>query len=134
MIRKEFTMKRYIDANALYELAVSLENEAYEQISKINQTPLKEMSEKERYKWLQWTTILLERTAFKNDVASTPTAKVIRVKRGTWKEEYEGVICRYYCSNCGNAPLNDYDGDYGYLSKYCPFCGSKMSVKVENEK
>ena len=55
-----------------------------------------------------------------------PTADVVEVKHGYWKEPKGGG---YQCSNC-RAFFDDY---YGFSAKekciYCPTCGAKMDLK-----
>ena len=72
---------RLIDADALYEQTAKWEARALDYIELLNQTPLEEMDAHEKSEWRKWTTILNERTAFKNDVADAPTIDAVEVVR-----------------------------------------------------
>lgn len=47
--------------------------------------------------------------------------------QGEWLHEY---ILDYRCSICNSYPLER--GDYPELSKYCPACGARMNIEVNN--
>lgn len=89
-------MARYIDADALYEKVAEWEARALAVVEKLNSKPFEEMDANEITEWRKWSCILNERSAFKFDVADSPTADVVEV-----------VMCR----DCKE-----------YQTPYCPLC------------
>ena len=64
-----------------------------------------------------------------------PTADVVEVKHGEWKDKYGGKYHNklYVCSLCGEKALHGYYMNELYqvkdrqvLTDYCPQCGAKM--------
>ena len=58
-----------------------------------------------------------------------PTVDAVEVVHGRWIETEEGTIC----SECNKHPFED--GEYAisnYKANYCPNCGARMDVGVEN--
>lgn len=102
-----------IDAGKLYEQIAELEAEALAYVKKLDP--------KEDYeRWLRWTVVLTERTAFKHDVVDAPTAE----KRGRWVKNEEGD---YHCSEC--KAIVESDEKSRHYWGYCYHCGAKMDVK-----
>lgn len=55
-------------------------------------------------------------------IKDTPTADVVKVKRGYWKTDDDPIFGRMcVCSVCGSCPTMEY--------KHCPYCGAKMDLK-----
>ena len=71
------------------------------------------LTDKEKAKVLQW-------------LLQSPTADVVEVKHGHWKEVYKNKVSTVYeCSNCSHISLG--------TSEYC-ICGAKMDGgKADNE-
>ena len=101
-------MKRYIEADALYERTAEWEAQALAQVERT-------MNDEDKTEWKKWSVILTERSAFKFDVADAPTADVRENVHGEWVET-ESVY--YICSLCGD--------DSYYESNFCPNCGADM--------
>lgn len=55
----------------------------------------------------------------------TPTADVVEVKHGKWKQAYNSFP-KYVCTNCNHLFNNK-------SFKYCPNCGAKMDGEVKGE-
>ena len=48
----------------------------------------------------------------------------------TWKEWNEDNVTEYYCDNCKEEALTKQKKQGGFeyvLSRFCPYCGAKMS-------
>lgn len=67
-----------------------------------------------------------------NSIGNQPTADVVEVKHGEWREgallkvgreikHYPSVIC----SDCG-ITFCDIINNHNYMYRYCPHCGAKM--------
>lgn len=65
---------RLIDKDALYEKTAEWEAQALAQTKRYNPTD-------SRDEWLRWSFVLKERSAFKFDVADTPTIDAVEVVR-----------------------------------------------------
>lgn len=77
-----------------------------------------------------------------NLVEKQPTADVVEVRNGEWKDRHENKYANHYyeCSVCGN-PALDRTVNNGLgnpmqkqaLSPYCPECGAKMDGERREE-
>lgn len=110
---------RLIDADALYAKACDLEAQALYYTDKLS-------NDEEKRKW---STILMERTAFKYDVNSAPTIKPER-KTARWIHKGGGS---FICSDCGEMVwLNTYRSERaGEIFRYCQHCGAYMGEDKE---
>ena len=63
-------MSRLVDADKLYEKFSELETQALEQVGKLD-------AEEDGVEWHRWSVILVERSAFKHDVADAPTIDAV---------------------------------------------------------
>ena len=121
-------MARYIDAEllekAIDEAQTSLET---------NDDKMWEIN-KPYYKGLCWARGLL------ND---QPTADVVEVKRGCWKDRYNNKYYNhlYACSVCNKEALCEhYTNELGQikvrqaLTPLCPHCGAKMDGERKEER
>lgn len=127
-------MKRYTDANALYDKIAKLEEQAVDQLSKLAKTSFQDMSDEEKYEFRKWATILNERTSFKFDIVDAPTADVVEVKHGKWLviEDNKGLWSgggHYECSACRSG--FSFSGFFELDEQpYCPHCGAKMDGEI----
>lgn len=112
---------RLIDADALYEKTAEWEASAEANVVKLMRDKINK-SECRR-----WMGILVERRAFKHDVADAPT--IDPVKHGKWIEHewaeiIEGnLVSNYECSQCHGWAREKTD--------YCPHCGARMRGEEE---
>ena len=67
-------MSRYTDADALYEKTAEWEAQALHMVEI-------HIHDEDKTEWKRWSTILTERSAFKFDIADSPTADVVEVVR-----------------------------------------------------
>ena len=63
--------------------------------------------------------------AFKSDIDYMPTADVVEVRHGEWKQASEKYP-RYVCTSCNHLFNNK---NYNY----CPNCGAKMDGKRKED-
>ena len=101
---------RLIDADALYAKAAKLEKEAREDLLKCD-------FNKDHETWRKLNEILLERTAFKYDIADAPTIE--ERKTGKWIKHDNGT---WSCSVCQSWIPNEQH----YYARFCIHCGAKM--------
>jgi ribosomal protein S27AE len=77
-------------------------------------------------------------------ILNAPTADVVEVRHGYWKDRYENKYANHYyeCSVCGGAALDGIKNNglgnpesIQVLSDFCPRCGAKMDGerKAEND-
>lgn len=100
---------RSIDADELYEKTAEWERKALHELEKCD-------PEADREKWIRWSAVLQERSAFKYDIADAPT---VEDKSGRWIEISRcGDSFLVKCSECGDLELVD--------TPFCPECGAKM--------
>lgn len=105
---------RTIDAEKFYKQTAELEAEALAYVKKLD-------PRKDYEKWIRWTVVLTERTAFKHDVADAPTIDAEPVKHGKWIDP-AAEDC-YRCSVCEEYTLMEMPR---LLYHYCPHCGADM--------
>lgn len=65
---------RLIDADKLYQKAVDEESQALDEFHNI-------MNDRDMHQWITWSAVLVERSAFKFDVADAPTVDAVPVIR-----------------------------------------------------
>lgn len=124
-------MRRYTDADALYEKTAEWEAKALAHIEKLNKIPFEEMTKEEYIEWRVWSAILSERSAFKYDVYDAPSADVRENVHGEWLMSDESKLRPYMCSNCGC--LHDVDTVMGKIVwQFCPNCGAQMDERSED--
>ena len=83
---------RLIDADVLYEKTAEWEAQALAQVERYNPTD-------SRDKWLRWSYVLKERSAFKFDVADAPiidAVEVVRCKDCKRRQE-DTIFHKLYC-------------------------------------
>ena len=115
---------RLIDGDALYAKAAKLEEEAMEDLLKCD-------FNKDHETWLKLNKVLIERTAFKFDIADAPTVE--DRKTGKWHQRIYSKVEMMVCSEC-NSEFS-YDAETGARDyNYCPYCGAKMMAINEEEK
>lgn len=64
-------------------------------------------------------------------IQGVPAANVVEARRGRWIKVHDEVCYWLACSACGEKSPKRYGTDY--YTNYCPNCGAKMSVSVEEE-
>ena len=109
-------MKRYIDADALYERTAEWEAQALAQVERT-------MNDEDKTEWKKWSVILTERSAFKFDVADAPTADVRENVKGKWIYQSFGG---WHCNQCGKQAPFWCMASTQNLSVFCPNCGADM--------
>lgn len=116
-------MARYTDADALYEKTAEWEAQALHMVEL-------HINDEDKTEWKRWSVILTERSAFKFDIADSPTADVTEVKRGEWIVLYDedspqdGI---WKCSRCDYIRFVD---DITPMN-FCPNCGADMRERRE---
>lgn len=122
-------MSDLISREPLYKRAVDLEAQALDYVVKLNEREPDKYSEE----WKIWSAILVERTAFKHDVADAPTIE--ERKKGEWikaeKHYYKDDDQHFYyyefrCSECGAMRKIGWTG-----ANFCPNCGADMRGEVD---
>ena len=125
-------MSRLIDADALYEQTAELEAHALACVERLEPTKYHE-------KWVMWTVILNERTAFKHDVADAPTVDLERHAHWEWDDELGANVC----SSCGRPTYDSHDECVEFMGSkvlalvspyYCGYCGAKMQGDNDGNK
>ena len=80
--------------------------------------------------------------ALNRNIKQIPTADVVEVRHGEWKDRYENKFANHYyeCSLCGNPALDrTVNNELGNprqeqaLSPFCPNCGAKMDGERREE-
>ena len=60
------------------------------------------------------------------------SAKVQPVRHGRWVKKHDDVCYWHECSECGiNPPKDQWKNEW--KSPYCPNCGCRMDLEVDNE-
>jgi len=107
---------RLIDADALYDMYVELEEQAIRYIQ-IGPHPLVDPR--------IWSAIRVERTAYKHSIVDAPTIDAAQVIHGEWIEDGDNqpMSCdkMYCCSNCKQNRRPE-----SQFTNYCSNCGAKM--------
>lgn len=87
------------------------------------------------YKLMEFANNMKDKTIDANDIARFPWADVRENVHAHWIK-HENREC-WFCSHCNTddyyAYLRDSAGEYELQDLFCPYCGSVMDEKSENE-